>query len=390
MTARRDEVPDVSIIGGGIVGSAAAAFLAAEGVAVTLYERTEIAAAASGRNSGVIQHPFDPVLVALYRVSLELYRELADAVGPRQFALAAEPSGLMLIGRGEAAFEAAGELVNAWSSAYPATKPRLVAGSSLRALEPTLADGLAACRLDVGYPVAPAAATSAFAALAAARGARIVVGSDVRPVLVHEGTVAVEVDGRREPAGAIVVAAGPWTPALFEPLAHIPIVRSWGVVAQVELEAPPRHVLEEIEIDIEPGEGRTRPGPADEAGVGFSLVTSDRSSALGSTFLEERPDPADYIGRLRARGSAFVPRLATAPVTGTRVCARPVSVDGRPLVGRVPGAARTFVASGNGPWGISTGPATARLVADLVLGRSPAVPSELDPARFAAPAFRPN
>jgi glycine/D-amino acid oxidase-like deaminating enzyme len=36
-------------------------------------------------------------------------------------------------------------------------------------------------------------------------------------------------------------------------------------------------------------------------------------------------------------------------------------------------------------WGISTGPASARLVADLVLGRSPVIPAELDPARFGVP-----
>jgi glycine/D-amino acid oxidase-like deaminating enzyme len=41
-----------------------------------------------------------------------------------------------------------------------------------------------------------------------------------------------------------------------------------------------------------------------------------------------------------------------------------------------------FVAAGHGPWGISLGPASARLVADLVLGRAPAPPPAFDPARF--------
>jgi D-amino-acid dehydrogenase len=59
-----------------------------------------------------------------------------------------------------------------------------------------------------------------------------------------------------------------------------------------------------------------------------------------------------------------------------------VSRDGRPLVGAVPGIDRAYVASGNGPWGISTGPATARLIADLVLGGDSRIPSALDPARF--------
>ena len=57
---------DVAIIGGGIVGCAAAAFLAEAGAKVELYERDEVGAAASGRNSGSIQHPFDPVLAELH------------------------------------------------------------------------------------------------------------------------------------------------------------------------------------------------------------------------------------------------------------------------------------------------------------------------------------
>jgi glycine/D-amino acid oxidase-like deaminating enzyme len=40
------------------------------------------------------------------------------------------------------------------------------------------------------------------------------------------------------------------------------------------------------------------------------------------------------------------------------------------------------VAAGHGPWGISLGPASARLVADLLTGRGPAPPPAFDPARF--------
>ena len=56
---------DVVVIGGGIVGTAAAAFLADAGATVTLVEREGLASGASGANSGIVQHPFDPVLAAL-------------------------------------------------------------------------------------------------------------------------------------------------------------------------------------------------------------------------------------------------------------------------------------------------------------------------------------
>ena len=67
---------DVAVIGGGIAGCATAAFLAEAGAAVTLYERETIAAGASGRNSGILQHPLDAALVALYEESLALYATL--------------------------------------------------------------------------------------------------------------------------------------------------------------------------------------------------------------------------------------------------------------------------------------------------------------------------
>ena len=67
--------PDFAVIGGGIVGCSLAAFLAEAGASVVLYEREAIAAGASGRNSGVVQHPLDAALVDLYEESLEHYRD---------------------------------------------------------------------------------------------------------------------------------------------------------------------------------------------------------------------------------------------------------------------------------------------------------------------------
>jgi glycine/D-amino acid oxidase-like deaminating enzyme len=67
----------------------------------------------------------------------------------------------------------------------------------------------------------------------------------------------------------------------------------------------------------------------------------------------------------------------------TRVCARPQSFDGRPLIGPVPGREGLFVCAGHGPWGISTGPASAALVARLILdGDDGEIPAELRPDRY--------
>ena len=170
---------DVAVIGGGIVGTSIAAFLADAGLSVRLYERTGIAAAASGRNSGVVQHPFDPVLVGLYRATLDAYAWLTDR--EPGFALAAEPAGLLYVGHDEGlARRVAGE----WQVAWPAASPEVLVGDALRALEPALAADLVACRVAIGSPVAPAAASEACAAVARRSGVDIVLGGAVTPAVV--------------------------------------------------------------------------------------------------------------------------------------------------------------------------------------------------------------
>jgi D-hydroxyproline dehydrogenase subunit beta len=372
--------PDVAVVGGGIVGTAAATFLARAGARVTLYERNAIAAGASGRNSGVIQHPHDPILAWLYEASLAAYREL-DQVSAGALALGDEPVGLLHVGRDIGRVEA---IAAAWRGPYPATRPEVLGGEELRRLEPTLAEDLVACRLRIGYPIAPAAATLAFAAEAEREGARIVIGKEARLVVRDGGVVGVEVGGTVQPVGAVLIAAGPWAPAVVDPTAAWqPIRPIWGVVAQVDLAGAPRHVLEEADIDIEPDDdgGEFSETGLDD-GVEFSLVTAAGATSLGSTFLAREPRAAEFVDRLRARGARYVPGLAAASLVSVRSCARPVSRDGRPLVGAVPWLDRAFVAAGHGPWGISTGPATARMIADLILGNEATIPAALLPERF--------
>jgi glycine/D-amino acid oxidase-like deaminating enzyme len=372
----RTTVPDVIVIGGGIIGVSAAAHLAETGRRVTLVERAEIAAGASGRNSGVVQHPFDPVLLGLHLETVDLYRALDG------FAMPAEPAGLLSVTHD---VDGARRLTASIAESHPGLRPRFVDPDEMRTVEPTLAPGVAACRLDIGYPVGPAAATRAYAARAERAGVEIRVGLEAVLWRDRAKVDGVVVDGSRLAAGRVLVAAGPWTPSIVDPSGGWrPIVRRWGVVVPVTLETPPSHVLEEAEISIEPG-GDEADADAD-AGHAFSLVTADGVSSLGSTFLADEPDPVATAPSLIRRGALFVPAVGDAPLGPPRLCARPLSLDGRPLVGRVPGVDRLWVAAGHGPWGISTGPASGRLVADLIDGRIPSPPLPLDPARFGAPS----
>jgi glycine/D-amino acid oxidase-like deaminating enzyme len=354
---------DVAVIGGGITGCAAAALLAEGGAEVTLYERAEIAAGASGRNSGLLQHPMDEALVPLYEASLELYATLDG------FSLPEAAGTLVVSGDGEAIAPD----VDAAAARFPELAPEWLEGAALRAEEPALADGLYAYRLHTGRSVPPAAATRAWAKRARAAGAAIVVG--------EAATVApgggVTVAGRRHDAGAVVVAAGPWTPeALGAEPGWQPVAPLWGVVAQGALAAPPRHAIEQAGV-----EALTDPETSHDSL--FSIITYDGRSSVGSTFTPDEPEPAAVAPRLLERGARYVPALAGAAIEAFRACARPLSVDGRPLLGPV--ADGIHVLSGHGPWGVTLGPGSARLVADVVLGRAAAIPPELAATRFGAP-----
>src|SRR5215212_9264882 len=92
--------PDVAVIGGGIVGCATAAFLAEAGARVVLYERERVGAAASGRNSGVLQDPMDPVMRPLHAGSLAEYEQLPG------FALPADVAGILVVSEDPAALRA--------------------------------------------------------------------------------------------------------------------------------------------------------------------------------------------------------------------------------------------------------------------------------------------
>ncbi len=112
----------------------------------------------------------------------------------------------------------------------------------------------------------------------------------------------------------------------------------------------------------------------------FSLATARGITTLGSVFLPTEPDPARIGSLLLRRAAAFLPAIVEAEVVGRRMCARPQSVDGRPFIGEVADVAGLFVCAGHGPWGISTGPASAAIAARAVLdGTAP--PPELDAAR---------
>jgi len=349
---------EVAVVGGGIAGCATAALLAERGAAVTLYEREAIGAGASGRNSGILQHPLDPLLVPLFEASLELYDSLGHG-----FTMPREPTGAIVLSRDPGALRRDYEDA---AAAFPELAPEWLDEAALRRAEPCVAPGLVGYRVADGRPVGPTTATRAWAARAEAAGARLEIGAAARAV-----PGGVEVGGRRHGADVVVVAAGPWTAeACGLPL---PVSPLWGVVAQVRLPSPPRHALEEAGIET-----LTRPdgGPAEL----FSLITTADGSAVGSTFSVDEPDPARVAPSVVERAAAYVPALADARIESVRACARPLSADGRPLLGQT-AIEGLHVVTGHGAWGMTLAPGSARLVVEALAGERE-IPPELAATRF--------
>jgi glycine/D-amino acid oxidase-like deaminating enzyme len=96
------------------------------------------------------------------------------------------------------------------------------------------------------------------------------------------------------------------------------------------------------------------------------------------------PDPG-AIERLEAICRDLSPVLAGAKILARQACFRPITRDGLPLIGRVPGCEGAYVATGHSVWGILNAPATGEAMAELIVdGAARTVDlTPFDPGRLA-------
>ena len=81
------------------------------------------------------------------------------------------------------------------------------------------------------------------------------------------------------------------------------------------------------------------------------------------------PDPG-AIERLEAMCARLSPVLGASKIRARQACYRPVTRDGLPLIGRVPGLQNVYVATGHSVWGILNAPATGEAMAELIVDGS--------------------
>lgn len=81
---------------------------------------------------------------------------------------------------------------------------------------------------------------------------------------------------------------------------------------------------------------------------------------------EVMPDPG-ALERLERMCRDMSPVLASAKIVARQACYRPITGDGLPLIGRVPGVEGAYVATGHSVWGILNAPATGEALAELII-----------------------
>lgn len=360
---------DAVIIGAGILGCATAYYLARDGMSVTVLDPVGIAAGASGRNNGLIEHPYDLATEQLFFENVEILAEVLGA------AFEPEPLEALLLAADEA--EAA-KLCEQYGH-FEQLHARVLTPSQARTAEPLLAQDIWACAVDTGHPVRPVEATTAFADLARAAGARFVLGDPVELVRDGEQLRGASSADEEYLAETLVISAGAGSTALLKGLVRDDLVTPlWGVIVCVELPRRPRHPLVEGALASAHGNGKVL------VQAPFTLLDSPSWLAVGSTMLEgTRPDPQYWAPRLLERGVRFVPSIAQAAVNDVLVCARPRAFDNRPLLGRLPGQERVWLATGHGGRGMSLGPASARLLAQAICaGDDSAIPAAISARRL--------
>src|SRR4051794_7753924 len=236
---------------------------------------------------------------------------------------------------------------------------------------------------DTTAQVHPGAFTGAMMGAAQDRGARLVFGQVLGLARRGDDVIGVQLEAGTLEADAVVIAMGPWSVLAAEWLALPPVfgLKGHSIVFDTGMLPP-----DALFLEYQEGRGAALSPEVFPRADGTTYVCAISStSPLPLDPALVTPDEG-AIDRLLALCARISPVLAGAPVLASQACHRPVTQDGLPLIGAVPGARGAYVATGHSVWGILNAPATAEALAELILdGAAKTVDlSAFDPARLPA------
>jgi D-amino-acid dehydrogenase len=409
---------DAVVLGAGIVGVSIALHLVKRGLAVALVDRNPPGEGTSYGNAGVIEgntllpHPFPKGVGALLRVALKratdanyhlaflpriapwLLAYRANSTIERRIAFAnmMRPLFARAVDEHEALMAESGAMrylrkegwlkVYRMRSAFEATaRERALAvefGLPFAALdrdgalglEPALAPVFAHA---VHWPKAasvtnPLALTQAYVERFQALGG-VTVTVDARSL--HRAAGVWRVDAPEGPldAESAVVALGPWAPDLLERIGlKLPLSVKRGY---------------HLHFRHRGNAGLNR--PVVDAELGYCVAPMEQGLRLttGVEFADRDAPPTPVqFDRLLPKARGLFP-LGEAVEPRPWMGSRPCFADSRPVIGPAPGQPGLWLAYGHAHWGLTLGPVTGRLLAELMTGATPLC----DPAPFAAERF---
>ena len=409
---------DAIVLGAGIVGTSIALHLVKRGLSVALVDRAGAGEQTSYGNSGVIEGStilppaFPAGLGALLRVAFKRGSDANYHLGflPKvapwlwAFRAASRPDRLaetarlnrplfaIAVAEHEALMAEAGATrylrKNGWlklyrsERAFTALQPEFelakefglpleaLDAAGVLALEPSLNPVFAR---GVFWPKAaslsnPLAVTRAYAKRFGDLGGLSLTGDALSLHRSGSGW-RVETNEGGVDSSEVVVALGPWAPDLLEPLGlKLPMAVKRGYHRHFKTQG--NATLERPVVDVANGYLIT---PMEQ---GIRLTTGAEFAARDAA-----PSPVQF-DRLMPKARELFP-LGERADDKTWVGSRPCFPDSRPVIGRAPGQKGLWLAIGHAHWGLTLGPSTGRLLADMITGATPFA----DPKPYAAERF---
>jgi D-hydroxyproline dehydrogenase subunit beta len=353
---------DAIIVGGGIVGTACALAFSRAAMRVALVERSEIGAGATGAAMGhVVVLDDSPAQLALTRYSQMLWHQLASELPPE----------VEYTQRGTLWVAADDEEMQAICRKHSVYKEQSIPSEVLDApalaqAEPALRSGLAGGLL-----------MNEDAVVSPQMAARFLLEQAGKVTLQRE-TVAAMGSGRvllsnggQLYAPILVNAAGEWaselTPGL--PVAkrkgHLAITGPYPgflryqVVELGYLKSAHVTTTDTVACNVQPKAN------------GQLLIGSSRQYGVEGREVEDK-----ILARIFERAAEYLPALPSLSIQRTWTGFRSATPDKLPLIGPSAEDKTVFLATGHEGLGITTSLATAQLLADLIAGRTPAIPIE--------------
>ena len=368
----------VVICGAGVIGGAIAYYLGKRGVAATMIESDAVAAGASGAAAGILTPPLphtsESPVFELQRRGYDMHAELAHTLPVESgvgYGYQFTPRVTLAVSEEEerAGREAADVLAAA------GREGRWIGTDELHALSGWIDGGEARG----GVLLEPSAHVDAYRyslalVTAAERMGATVRSGEVSGLETDAGRVTgVRVGDEVVEADAVVVAMGPWSSGAAEWLGlPVPVEPLRGQIVKVR----PAEPLPPFSF----GHGGNYV-VVKEAGVVFLGTTEERVGFDRGTTVEARDEILEF-------GVGFASALESAELIEQTACLRPLSADGVPIMGAVPGLEGVYLATGHGRQGILQSPPSGKAMAELILdGETQTLElGPFDPARFAPDA----